>query len=62
MEYTPPSRIHGYYLFKFHAFISEAAPLLEIDGCARCQRLADMWMTGEALTDAEDAAGIFLLR
>ena len=44
---------------QYHAFISEAAPSLEIDRGARCRCLVDIRMTGEAMTEVEDAAGIF---
>ena len=46
-------------LVQCHAFISKAALLLEIDGCAHYRYLVDMWMTGKMMTDAEDDGGIF---
>ena len=48
-----PLHIHGYYLFNI------TASSLEIDGGACCQCLADILMTCEAMTEAEDAASIF---
>ena len=44
---------------QYREFISKAALSLETDGGARCRRLLDIWMTGEAMTEVEDAAGIF---